>query len=377
MRHPGCVPTTESVITDRIYAGVAVIAAVLTFVESPEPLWTIGAVLVALVPWALVATRRDPPAWLFLALAVLPVVAVVIVNDLGVVIFMTTAAASRFACRAEDRRAVLVVTVAVAVVPFIPALLGSSHPNGAGYFAFGDVFGVLVGVVLRRGDRLAARLREADNRLAEAKQLQERQRIARDVHDLVAHSLTVVVLHVGGARRLLRTDPEAAEAALADAERVCRESLDGIRGVVGLLRDTESSSSGLSLDLDALIGTYRTAGVDVRLTTTGDPAELPLGTRVTLYRVVQESMANAARYAPPGSAVTADVAVAPDEAACRIVNDRGAGAGRSGGFGLAGLREQVASADGVLTSGPEGDRWVVLCRLPVQQVSAVGVGGGA
>ena len=81
MRHPGCVPTTESVITDRIYAGVAAIAAVLTVVESPEPLWTIGAVLVALVPWALVATRHHPPALLFLALAVLPVVAVVGVID--------------------------------------------------------------------------------------------------------------------------------------------------------------------------------------------------------------------------------------------------------------------------------------------------------
>ena len=360
--------TTPSIGTDRICAAIAGVAAVLALVETPRPAWVVLALAVALVPWALVSLRREPPEWLFLALAVLPVVPIVASSTVGVVLFMTTAAASRFASRTDDLRAVVAVTVLVAAIPFVAALPTPHEPNGAGYFAFGDAFGVLVGVLLRRSNRLAERLREADARLAEARQRDDRQRIARDVHDLVAHSLTVVVLHVGGARRVLRADPSAAEAALADAERVCRESLDGIRGVVGLLRDDEARS-GVSLDLDDLAATYRAAGVDVRLSVEGEADGLPLATRVALYRVLQESLANAARYAPAGRPVAARVAVTAQEATVRVENDRPDGdvVPGAGGFGLAGLREQVAAADGVLTGGPEGGRWVVACRLPVRE----------
>ncbi len=94
--------------------------------------------------------------------------------------------------------------------------------------------------------RLADELRAADAELADAAAREERHRIARDVHDLVAHSLTVVVLHVGGARRVLRSDPDAAEAALVEAERVSRESLDAIRGAVGMLRDDDEPEVGIA-----------------------------------------------------------------------------------------------------------------------------------
>lgn len=362
--------TIESAGADRICAVIAAAAAVLTFVESPKPAWTVLLVVVALVPWALVLARREPPAWLFLVLGVLPVVPIVITSSVGVVLFMTTAVASRFASRTDGRAAVVAVSVAIAAVPFTAAILPPHVLNGAGYFAFGDAFGVLVGVLLRRADRLAEQLREADADLAAARQREDRQRIARDVHDLVAHSLTVVVLHIGGARRVLRADPAAAESALADAERVCRESLDGIRGVVGLLRD-EGASAGMSLDLQDLAETYRAAGLPLELEVRGEEADLPLATRVALYRVVQEALANAARHMPAGGAVTASVGIDADGVAARIANPREAqqrppGAG---GFGLPGLREQVAGAEGELTSGPSGEDWVVTCRLPVRRLA--------
>ncbi|GAA4742524.1 hypothetical protein GCM10025783_12380 [Amnibacterium soli] len=361
--------TTHAATTDRIYAAVALVAAVLALVESTTPPWRVAAVAVALVPWALVVARREPPAWLFLVLAVLPVVPVVIVGDVGVVLFMTTAALSRFASRSVDLRVLAAVVLAVAAVPFVPALVRDHAPNGAGYFAFGDVFGALVGLLVWRTDRLAARLREADADLAAARAREERQRIARDVHDLVAHSLTVVVLHVGGARRVLRADPAAAEAALADAERVCRESLDGIRGVVGLLRDPDARQ-GVSLDLAELVGTYRAAGVAVASRIEGDAAALPLATRVVLYRVVQEALANAARHAPPGGAVTVAVRVAAEAAHVRVENPHGERRPSAGGFGLAGLREQVAAVGGDLTGGPDAGSWVLDCRLPVVRHAA-------
>lgn len=138
-------------------------------------------------------------------------------------------------------------------LPFLSDATGHGD-GGALYFAFGDLFGVLAGVLLRRQTRLVAQLRQADARLVEAAAREERQRLARDVHDLVAHSLTIVVLHVGGARRVLRADPDAAEGALGDAERVCRESLDAIRGVVGLLRrDDPAGRPAGSLDVADLV----------------------------------------------------------------------------------------------------------------------------
>jgi signal transduction histidine kinase len=173
-----------------------------------------------------------------------------------------------------------------------------------------------------------------------------------------------VVLHVGGARRVLRADPAAAEAALADAERVCRESLDGIRGVVGLLRDADPRP-GVSLDLAEVVRTYCAAGVDVTLSVEGEPEALPLAARVVLYRVVQEALANAARYAPAPGAVTVAVRATGDEAEVRVENPRGEHRPSAGGFGLTGLREQVAAIGGELRGGPEGDAWVVACRLPV------------
>jgi signal transduction histidine kinase len=357
----------ESAAPDRICAAIAAAAAALTFVESPKPAWAIAAVLVALVPWALVLAGREPPWWLFVGLGVLPVVPIVVTSSVGVVLFMTTAVASRFAGVTDDRRLVVAVTVAIVAVPFLAGVPSPHELNGAGYFAFGDLFGVLVGILLRRSIRLAAQLREADARLADARAREDRQRIARDVHDLVAHSLTVVVLHVGGARRVLRADPAAAETALADAERVCRESLDGIRGVVGLLRD-EDAGSGVSLDLADLAATYRAAGIDVRLVVDGDPGALPLATRVTLYRVLQESLANAARYGTPGLPVAATVTVTTEEVDAGVENAvTPSPAPRREGFGLAGLREQVGSAGGELLGGRQGDRWVVTCRLPVRQ----------
>jgi signal transduction histidine kinase len=322
-----------------------------------------------------VVLRVPLPLWAFAVLSIAPVLPVLVANKTGVVVFLTTTAGSRIASRSDDRWFVGTVTAVVLVAPFLPGLLGLGWDYGAGYFAFGNAFGVMVGVLLRRTERLAEDLRAADARLADVAVREERNRIARDVHDLVAHSLTVVVLHVGGARRLLRTDPQAAEAALADAERVCRESLDGIRGVVGLLREGDDQP-GISLDLEGLASSYRSAGRPVALRVTGDPSALPLAIRVVLYRVVQESLANAARYG--GGPIQVDVAAGEAAAEARIVNPLAAtpGARGSGGFGLVGLREQVETLGGRLSGGAEGGEWIVTCRLPVRAAalpaSAVG-----
>lgn len=355
--------------TDLVYAGVAVVAATLALISADMQPAITGCIALALVPWALTVARRPLPLPAFAAMAVIPIVPVVAWTSIGSALFLTIAAASRLASRSDSRWLVATVTTVIMAIPFLPVLVGFEWDIGAIYFAFGGAFGVLVGVLLRRSDRLASKLRAADAELADAAAREERHRIARDVHDLVAHSLTVVVLHVGGARRILSTDPRAAEAALADAERVCRESLDGIRGVVGLLRDGDEPHA-LSLDFEQLARTYRSAGLPITLRLDGAPDSLPLAVRVALYRVVQEALANAARHTHGLSAIRVDVLIDEEAVIARITNDypstNPTQLASSGGYGLAGLREQVASLGGELTSGREADAWILECRLPPQ-----------
>ncbi len=369
------VATRESVTADRIYAAVAGAAAVVAFLDPRNTPLTSLWIVIALLPWVAVLIRREPPLWLFAAVAILPVVPAVLVEGAGAVIFLTTAAASRVASRADDVWLVAATAVVATALPFSATLTLGVDP-GEAYFAFGTVFGVLVGLLLRRAMRLAAALRAAQARLADAAAREERTRIARDVHDLVAHSLTVVVLHIGGARRVLRADPEVAQQALADAERVCRESLDGIRGVVGLLRDADDVP-GLSLDVEQLVGTYRATGLPVVLTLDGEWSALPLAARVTLFRVVQESLANAARYG--GGATDVRVVVEAGAASASIASRPGASrpATSSGGYGITGLREQVAAMRGELSSGPDAGGWLVECRLPLAPALAAPTGGDA
>lgn len=358
---------------DLVYAGVAALAAVLALVQGPRSVAVVVFVLLALVPWAVIAAGSGLPTGAFAVLGVLPVVPLALLTGVGGALFLSTAVASRVASRTDSRWVVAGAAGAVAVLPFLTFLVGKGE-TGAWYFAFGDAFGVIAGVLLRRATRLADDLRLADARLVEAAAREERHRIARDVHDLVAHSLTVVVLHVGGARRVLRSDPRVAEGALADAERVCRESMDGIRGVVGLLRD-DAEPRGASLDLDELAGVYRAAGLTVVLHVSGAPESLPLLLRITVHRVVQEALANAARHAAPASGANVDVTVDGTGVLARIANQRPTAAvptpgARSGGYGLVGLRERVVSLGGELTGRAEGARWVVECRLPLNGAAA-------
>jgi signal transduction histidine kinase len=325
-------------------------------------------VFVALLPWVLVAAGRPLPLWAFVVVATVPLLPVVLWNGVGGFLFMTTATASRVASRTDNRWAVALTTVTAMLLPF-SAFLVDEGGVGVVYFAFGNVFGVFIGILLRRADRLADELREANARLAEAAARGERSRIAQDVHDLVAHSLTVVMLHVGGSRRLIRMDPGAAEDALAEAERVGRESLDGIRGVVGLLRQDGETPAALSLDLDDLVRTYEAAGLTVGMTVRGNVQGLPLVVRVTVHRVVQEALANAARHAGASCTATVDIRVESSEVSARICNDLpqtliSPDVPRTGGFGLQGLAERVAAQAGTLTSGAQGRSWVVMMRMP-------------
>jgi signal transduction histidine kinase len=260
----------------------------------------------------------------------------------------------------------------VAVPAVVAAFRGTDW--GWHYWMMGFAFGWGSGELGYRFRLARDELASARAVIADQAALDERQRIARDVHDVLGHSLTIVMLQLTAARHLLRRDPDEADAALADAERVGRESLNQVRRTVGMLRvgtedatDDRGGPSPTLEDLDQLLADYRSAGISVRAEVGGPIASLDASRSVAGYRIVQEALANVSKHSPLANTV---VRVNVDEAhgACRILVDNQGGGlrahGPSGGFGLVGMRERARSVGGTVHAGPVGDGWQVSAELP-------------
>ncbi|SCG16097.1 Signal transduction histidine kinase [Micromonospora echinofusca] len=239
------------------------------------------------------------------------------------------------------------------------------------------------------------REREAEARAAVAG---ERTRIARELHDVVAHSMAVMIVQADGARFMLDRDPETARQAVKVVADTGRQALEEMRRLVGVLREPSAPDAqagpgaadapdgpGAAADpahrrlalteLPALLDRFRAAGLRARHTVTGEPAPMPPGLELTVYRVVQEGLTNALKHAGVGAGVEVTVACAGDAVVVRVVDD---GQGRppvspapSGGHGLVGMRERVGVYDGSLTAGPRlAGGWQVEARLPLPSTSA-------
>lgn len=200
--------------------------------------------------------------------------------------------------------------------------------------------------------------------------LQERQRIAREVHDVVAHSLSVTMLHLTAARRDLEEDStegvDDAIDALRDAERQGRQAMTDIRHAVGLLGTApgEVRSAPDATDVPELVEQFRSAGLDVDLELRGTPDEVPATTSLSLYRIVQESLANVAKH-QPGSRVGVVLDATADRQAVQVWNTlSGPVVERPGGAGLSGMRQRTELLGGSFNAGPQDGAWVVQVEIP-------------
>ena len=237
-----------------------------------------------------------------------------------------------------------------------------------------------VGLLTRRAwqraerlGRLAARL-DAEREIAEATAVAaERARIARDVHDSVAHSVSVMVLQLGALRTTVDAGGRIAEV-LQGVERLGRQSVDELRGLVGVLREDQGVAPPPSLSrVPDLVAEVRAAGLPVELEVHGDPRELPQALDVSAYRVLQEALSNVLRHAGP---VPTSVSVRHEPRALVVeVEDAGAPApapraqDAPGGHGLAGIRERVAVFGGGVEAGPRpGGGFRLRARFPLQDV---------
>jgi signal transduction histidine kinase len=226
-----------------------------------------------------------------------------------------------------------------------------------------------------RSDELAERAERLERERELATQLalaDERQRIARELHDVVAHSVSVMVVQAGAARTSLTTQPERATDALLAVEATGREALGELRRLLGLLTDASSEPSlapqpGVG-ELDRLVERVSQAGQPIDVRITGTPRPLPPGLDLAAYRILQEALTNALKYA---RGAPTEVVVEWNEQELRLsVVDRGSGhatAETSAGRGLLGMKERVAVYGGQLEAGAgiEGG-FGVSVRLPLQ-----------
>ena len=205
---------------------------------------------------------------------------------------------------------------------------------------------------------------------AERAVAEERQRIARELHDVVAHSVSVMTVQAGAVRRLLLPEQEKERLALEAVEATGREALTEMRRLVGLLRKEgampEFAPQPSMRAVDVLVGTVREAGLPVELAVEGEPTELPPGVDLSAYRVIQEALTNALKYAGPANAWVT-VRWKEGELELEIANDgRSEPGGDGAGHGLDGLRERVALVGGSIESGPrDGGGFVVKAHLPL------------
>ncbi|MEU1982292.1 histidine kinase [Nocardia sp. NPDC019395] len=242
--------------------------------------------------------------------------------------------------------------------------------TGVPMYALGILLGWLVGVMLQYQRLFLYQERENQNARAAQAATTERNRIAREVHDVIAHSLTVTLLHVTAARHALTTDRDVDEAvdALADAERLGRQAMADIRRTVGLL-DSGPAAAGPEPgadDIPTLIDDFVNAGLSVRRRVTGDPARVSAAVGLALYRICQESLANIAKHAP-GAEVEFAMEVGARSVIVRVRNTLPAGAApRAGhGTGVAGMRQRAEGLGGRIHVGPEAGGWIVRAEFPL------------
>ena len=200
---------------------------------------------------------------------------------------------------------------------------------------------------------------------------EERASIARELHDIVAHSVSVMLVGVRGARDVLRSSPDVADETLARVETSGEQSVDELRRILALLRapehGAESRPQPSLAELDELVAGYRDAGLPVRLNVIGEPLPLPGGVELSVYRIVQEALTNVLKHSRP-TRVTVTLAFRGSRLDVAVVDDGTSVEhhGATTGHGIVGMRERVALLGGQLETGRRvGGGYQIAARLPI------------
>jgi signal transduction histidine kinase len=256
---------------------------------------------------------------------------------------------------------------AFALLPFAP----HSVSSGVLFIVVSTVVILLVRRVIRDRERRAEIAERERDVAAREAVVEERARIARELHDAIAHNVSMMVVQAGAERRVLGDESSSTREVLATVEQIGRGALTEMRRLVGMLRSDsadELAPQPALDDLPRLVAQVQEAGLPVELQIEGERRELPVGIELSAYRIVQEALTNALKHAGDARA-SVHVRYAPDSLELEIIDD-GAGASAhipSGGHGLVGMRERVALYGGRLDAGrrPSGG-FAIRVLLPIR-----------
>jgi signal transduction histidine kinase len=380
-------------------AGLALLASLAAGVLSirvldhrPKVTLSVLAVLavVALLAWAPATFRRRWPVP-FLVLATAVVAVEVATGGSSVPFTLVLAFAAYNVATGLPRGWSIRAALAAAVVigGALVACWARAGPGPAGHDAVEVLLPLAAAWFI--GDSVTARRRylaglawqAEQQRAAEAERArreagEQRVRIARELHDVIAHGLAVITVQAGVGRRLMAKDPGQAASALESIESIGRTAQDELRAVLGLLRAEEVSPAALApvpglADLDELVATVRAAGtpVDLRVSGAGRPLSPALG--LSVYRVIQEALTNVVKHAP-GARASVDLSVSARAVRIAVIDDGagtgprlGAGRQQAAGHGITGMRERVSAFGGLLVAHPAGaGGFQVRARIPLQ-----------
>jgi signal transduction histidine kinase len=356
--------------------------------NGPRALAVVAA-LVATMP--LLLRRRFPfgaPAFLFAGLAFVSLVSpAAVYGGTSFTLFALMLAFWAAGAQHERQPAVAGAAIGLAAVVVMLATGGRGGVVRTGDVELGLFIWSLIAVGLPLGAfalgaraRSAAELQERADRLEREREQRtraavaaERARIARDLHDVIAHSVTVMTVQGGAARLLLDSDPGRAREPLLVVEETGHQALADMRRLVGIVQDEPKRAPALTpqpglADLPALAEKLQRAGLPTDLVVHGEPETLTPGVELTAYRVVQEALTNALKHAGPAAA-RVTVIYEPHELRLEISDDGpGTSSQPDGGHGLVGMRERVALYGGRLEVGPRASGgFSVRARLPLER----------
>jgi signal transduction histidine kinase len=351
------------------------LADLVQFHGHPVPHPMAALALVAVACLALAWRRRYPVTVLAVSVAAVTVYSLLgYVN--GAALLAPVIALYAVATQLSARWAIALGLVAVGV---LMAATAARNPfgqiSGGGYYLIPGMGAAVVfgGIAVVNRHAYVASIRDRAEEEARRKVDEERLRIARELHDVVAHTMATINVQAGMAAHVLPTKPEAAADALLAIKTASKKGLRELRAILDVLRQADDTdpvqpTPGLA-QLDALVEGARRAGLPITLTVTGEPFPLPADVDLAAYRIVQESLTNVIRHAGPATA-TVSVTYRPDKIDIDVT-DTGHGpkagpAGTTAGHGQAGMRERAAAVGGTVNTRPRsGGGYQVTARLPV------------
>ena len=356
----------DALIVVGIGLGLAAVVHDIHTKDGPQgPLW-FDVIAAVVIPATLFFRRRFPfgaPAAAAILIAASSFVDERFIPSSFIPLLAGIAANVLFAQLPQRRQAIVGYVLTIAVV----GIVDHNDPRGhiGNWIWITAIFGIawLVGFAFsgasRQAEEAKERARRAEREREERARLavsEERARIARELHDVVGHSVSVMTVQASAVRRLLKPEQEREREALLIVEQTGREAMAEMRRMVGVLRRPEEGPALApqpSLEhLDKLVEHARESGLPVQLTVEGDAVQLPAGVDLTAYRLVQEGLTNALKHA---RAKNAEVLVRYSNGFVELsVTDDGTGdgGGDSGGHGLVGMRERISVYGGDLEAGP-------------------------